>query len=395
MRPVRFIDQHPIQNKRVLLRVDFNVSLKGNNTIADEYRITQSLETIRHLLKEENTLILVSHLGRPKGKRMKEYSLLPVVKTLRRYLPGVPITLVDTIEDVKGKVVPEKSILVLENIRFYKEEEENDTTFAKKLASIADVFVNDAFGVSHRSNASIVAVSSFLPSYGGLLLKKEMTMIDLVTEHPKKPVVAIIGGAKISTKIDLIGRLIDIADVVLLGGGLANTFFKAEGYHIGASICEDEEVQHAQRLMFMAAKKHTALVVPEDVVLGTPDNGENGGTVVKIEEVSAHEKKSILDIGPETQALFGAKIAKANTIIWNGPVGYIENPNYRRGTDFIYYAIAQNDHATSVVGGGETLAAISKKEYLDRITHISTGGGAMLEYIEKGTLPGIEALKNY
>lgn len=388
-----YIDDTTIQDKTVLVRVDFNVTLNPNRKIADDFRIRQSLPTIKYLLDNNNSIILVSHLGRPNGREM-DYSLKPVAEDLKALLPETSIELVDTVDSMQQLEKHKKHVYLLENIRFYEEEKKNDEPFAKSLAELADVYVNDAFGVSHRVNASTVGITKHLPSFGGLLLKKEVEMIDKVIKNPKSPVVAIIGGAKIQTKINLIGKLIELADVVLVGGGLANTFFKAEGHNIGTSICADEEVENAQKLMFLASKKHTALVVPEDVVLGTKDNGKDGGEVLKIEDVSENEKRAILDIGPETQAQFGAKIASANTIIWNGPVGYNENKNYRRGTEFIYYAIAQNEHALSVVGGGDTLATISKKEYLDRITHISTGGGAMLEYIEHGTLPGLEALKS-
>jgi phosphoglycerate kinase len=222
-------------------------------------------------------------------------------------------------------------------------------------------------------------------------LAKEIEIIGDVLKKPKKPFVFIMGGAKISTKIDLINRLIEIADYLLIGGGLANTFLCAQEYNIGKSFCEYREVNQAKKLLFLAAQKNTAVILPSDVVIGDPKNTANGGEGRKIDAIP--DKVYILDIGPETQAQFGAIIAKAKTIIWNGPVGYFENPHFKRGTDFIYYAITHNKDAVSIVGGGDTLAAISKEEYLHKITHISTGGGAMLEFIEKGTLPGIQALQ--
>ncbi len=391
---IKFIDQVKIKNKRVLLRVDFNVTLNPDHTIADDFRIRQSLSTIKFLLKNNNQIILVSHLDRPKN-RDKKYSLKPVIKDLQKYLSNTPIELIDDfLKDNSWSENQEpKKIFFLENIRFYKGEEQNNLKFAKKLASLADVFVNDAFGVSHRVNASIVGVTKYLPSYGGLLLKKEIKMISKATQKIKRPFIAIIGGAKISTKIALIDKLMDIADSILIGGGLANTFLCAQENKIGNSFCEYERVQTARRFLFQAAQKNTAIVLPEDVVVGDRNNRENGGTVLKIEDIKDNETGAILDIGSETKAKFGAIIAKAKTIIWNGPVGYVENPSFKRGTDFIYYAITQNPEAISIVGGGDTLAAISKKEYLDKITHISTGGGAMLEFIEKGTLPGIKALE--
>ncbi len=395
MPQIKFIDQVPIVNKKVLLRVDFNVTLNPDHSLADDFRIRQSLPTIKYLLQNKNKIILVSHLDRPK-KRDPKYSLKPVVKDFQKYFPSYKIILTENLNPKKEPFVSQKQneIIFLENIRFWPEEQKNDPSFAKKLAGLADVFVNDAFGVSHRANASVVGVPKYLPSYGGLLLKKEIETISKAIENPKHPFVAIIGGAKISTKIALIDKLLEISDYLLIGGGLANTFLCAQGINIGNSFCEYEKVSMARKLLFKAAQRKVAIVLPEDVIVGDPENEENGGKVLKVEQIHDGEDGAILDIGPETQAKFAAIIAKSKTIIWNGPVGYIENPAFRRGTDFIYYCITQNPEAISIVGGGDTLAAISKKEYLDKITHISTGGGAMLEFIEKGTLPGIEALKS-
>jgi len=244
----------------------------------------------------------------------------------------------------------------------------------------------------HRKDASITGIPHYLPSYGGLLLKKEITVISKATKNPKKPFVAIIGGAKIETKINVINKLTEIADYVLIGGALANTFLCAHGYEIGKSYCQLEYVNMARKLLLLASQKKTAVIIPSDVVIGNPNNSVHGGKVVKVDEIP--KGAVVLDIGPETQAKYGSVIAKAKTIVWNGPIGYMENPAFKRGTDFIYYAISDNRSATSIVGGGDTLGAISKKEYLDKITHISTGGGAMLEFIEKGSLPGIEALRS-
>lgn len=396
---ITFIDNVEIKNKRILLRVDFNVSLTLQNQIADDARIQQALPTINHLLKNGNKLILVTHFGRPKG-RDEKLSNKVVADRLQGYLPTYKVKLInDFLTENKETFVNQKEdeIFMLENIRFYPEEKKNDPQFAAKLAALADVYVNDAFGVSHRADASIVGVPTTMkgdksmPSYGGLLLKRETEMISKAINNPRKPMVAIIGGAKISNKISLIGRLMEIADYLIVGGGLANTFLAAQGFNIGKSICEHEELDNARRLFFNAAQKHTTIQLPVDVIVGTGLQDTNS-VVKKIEDVT--ETDFILDIGPETQAKYSTIIAPAKTIVWNGPVGYFENPVFRRGTDFIYYAIAHNNGSTlSIVGGGDTLAAISKKEYLDHITHISTGGGAMLEFIEKGTLPGIEALK--
>ena len=393
MSKIIYIDEVEIKNKIVLLRVDVNVSLNANNTIADDARIIQILPTIKYLLKNNNKLIIVSYLGRPKTRDLK-FSLKVVVNRLKDFFPNNRIDLVDDFLTADKKIFQNQrseQILILENIRFYPEESQNDLQFSKKLASLADLFINDAFGQSHRIQSSIVGVPQFIPSYGGLLLKKEVKMISIVINDPKKPLVAIIGGIKVSTKIGLINRLTEIADHLLIGGGLANTFICAQGINIGNSFYDYEAVEQARKILYIAEKTKTLLILPVDAVVCDKKDCQENSQVVKVNKIPSGF--SIFDIGPETKARFGAIIAKAKTIIWNGPMGYFENPAFRQGTDFVYYAITENKDAVSIVGGGDTLAAISKKEYLDKITHISTGGGAMLEFIEKGTLPGIEALK--
>lgn len=384
-------DEH-IENKRVIIREDFDVSL-FHNAIADDTRLKQSLPTIEYLLRGHNRLILVSKINRPKT-RDAEHSLIHILPDLKKYLPQYKIQFVTDFLDPKEKKVFErqtdKEIILLENIRFYPQEKANDKDFAKQLADLADIYVDDAFAMMHRKEASVVGIPRYLPSFAGLLVEKEVTMIDKAIKNPKKPVVAIIGGAKISTKIPVLGKLLEISDYLILGGGLANTFFCAEGYNIGKSYCELEEVENAKKLLFLAAKKHTAIVLPTDVIVGNPENMTHTGHDYRINEIP--KGLAALDIGPETKARFGAIINKAKTIIWNGPMGMFENPAYRQGTDFIYYAIAHNPHAISLVGGGDTLNAIQHKHHLDKITHISTGGGAMLEFIENGTLPGLEVL---
>ncbi|MEX1052438.1 MAG: phosphoglycerate kinase [Patescibacteria group bacterium] len=391
---VKYIDRAHINNKTVLLRVDFNVALTKSAKVADDYRIRQSIPTIKYLLSKKNKILLISHLGRPNNKETK-LSLKPVVKHLQKLLPKNKIDLVEDFTTEKGikKIESQKTneVLMLENIRYYKEEQKNTPSFSKKLASLADVFVNDAFGVSHRENASVTGVAKFVPSYGGLLLKKEIETISKILNNPKKPYVAIIGGAKISTKIEFVDKLLGFTDFLLIGGGVADTMLKAQGFEIGKSLTDKKEEKLAKKLFDLAKKKKTEIVLPLDVVIGNSTATNNLTETRKIGNVP--KQKYILDIGPETEARFGSIISEAKTIVWNGPLGYFENKLFRRGTDFIYYAITQNSKALSIVGGGSTLAAISKKEYLEKITHISTGGGAMLEFIEKGTLPGIEALK--
>jgi phosphoglycerate kinase len=392
MTKITYIDEAEIKNKTVLLRVDFDVSLNPDHSIANDARIQHNLPTIKYLLKNGNKLICVAKLNRPKNRDPK-HSLIIVVKRLREYLPDYKITLVDDFQTCDRKIFKEQGsdeILVLENIRFYPQEKDYSTIFAKQLASLADIYVNDAFAVCHRTETSVIGPPKFIPAYGGLLLKKELEMITKVIHNPKKPIVAIIGGAKVSTKIGLINKLVSLVDYLIIGGGLANTFVCAQGFEVGTSFCEYESVQLARKLLSLSKENRATIELPVDVIVA--DKNYQNIETVKINSIP--HGKSILDIGPETMASFGNIIAKAKTIIWNGPVGYFENKSFRNGTDFIYYAITENDQATSIVGGGDTLAAISKKEYLDKITHISTGGGAMLELIEKGTLPGIEALKN-
>lgn len=392
--PITYIDAVEIKNKTVLLRADFDVSLNEDATIANDLRIQQNIPTIQYLLKNNNRIICVAKLNRPHGRDPDpKHSLKIVVERLKTYLPDNTITLIDDFLTTDPSIIKSqisKEILVLENIRFYKEEKQNDPEFAKKLALLADVYVNDCFAMAHRTEASVVGVPQFIPSYGGLLLKKEVETISRIIDEPRKPVVVVLGGSKISTKINLIGKLLNIADHVLVGGGIANTFLASQNIEVGKSIFEYDEKENARRLLYEAKRRNAEIVLPSDSVVGDPTNTTQGGVVKSNDQITRED--NILDIGPETQARWGSLINSAKTIIWNGPVGYFENPQYRRGTDFIYYTVAHTEDAVSIVGGGDTLAAISKKEYLDNITHISTGGGAMLEFIEKGTLPGLEAL---
>lgn len=391
---VKFIDEHKITNKRVLLRVDFNVTLTAGFKIADDERIKQSLPTIKNLLKGNNRLILVAHLNRPK-KRDKKHSFKVAAKRLQEYLTQNKVIFVDDFLSEKGRDQIENQkkgqVVFLENIRFYEGETKNDREFSRNLSSIADVYVDDAFGNCHRTHASMVGVAEFLPSYGGILLKKEIEVIGHLLKRPRHPFVAIIGGSKISTKFELLHKLTEISDVMVLGGGIANTFLDAKDLPIGRSLYEKGMEGEVKQIIREAKKHGTEIVLPEDVAVGEKNNNENGGEVRKVENVRV--KDVILDVGPETMAQYGRIVMTARTIIWNGPVGYIENEQFKRGTDFLYYSMAHNGDVTSIVGGGDTIAAISKKEYLDNITHISTGGGAMLEFIEKGTLPGIKALE--
>lgn len=383
---MKYIDEVEIKNRKVLLRVDFNVPLNPDKTVANDERIKASLPTLSYLLKNNNKLILISHLGRPKA-RDEAFSLKPIADKLQRYLPAYKIILIDDfLNNNETMKQSNNEILLLENIRFYEGEKKNDPEFIKKLASLADVFVNDAFAVCHRNTASVVGITTILPSYGGLLVKKEVTMLSKIIQNPQKPVVAILAGSKISTKVGLIERFIEIADHILLGGGLANTMLLAQGKQVGQSLVEKESLELAKTLLAKAQAKGTDLVIPTDAIIQT-------GDTKSVDSVGPDD--NMLDIGPESRKHFAEVIAAAKTIIWNGPVGMFEDPKFKGGSDAIYDAIIANTQAVSILGGGDTLSAIADKPGKEKITHISTAGGAMLEFIEKnGALPGITALEN-
>lgn len=384
---IKFISDTEPSNKRILLRVDFNVSLNGDYTIADDQRIRQSLPTIRLLLKNHNKLILLSHLGRPKGRDPK-LSLSKVAEQLHSYLPDFQVSIVDDFLTDKSMInsQQENQILMLENIRYYEGEKKNDPDFVKSLASLSDIYIDDAFAVCHREDASVVGIPSLLPSFGGLLLKNEITAMDMLLQNPQHPFIAILAGAKISTKLPLIQKLLPLVDRLLLGGGLANTLLLAKGMQIGKSIAEPELLKEAKKVLFEAENK---IVLPIDAIVGRAT--DDPSPVTKPINLIAPDEM-ILDIGDQTRISFSEIISGAKTIVWNGPLGYFENPLYRQGSKAICKAITDNTQASSIVGGGETLAAIAGSGKLDKITHISTGGGAMLTYLEKGTLPGISAL---
>lgn len=390
---IKTFQKKSITNSTVLLRVDFNVALTPKRHIADDARIIQALPTIRPLLQDNNKLIIVSHLDRPK-KRDPKCSLSIVAERLQGFLHNYNVCVIDDFQSEKDqarlKLQQPWEVFMLENIRFYEGEQKNDSDFAKQLASLADVYVNDAFGVCHRNDASVVGIPKFIPSYAGLLLAKEIRAISNLMNGAQKPITAIIGGAKISTKIAFLSKLIDLAEYVLLGGGIAHTFLLAQNKHIGNSLVEKDQVQLAQQLLEYAATKKTTILLPVDAV-GRDNTSDGKVKVYNMKDIP--ETFTIYDIGPETQAQYAHVISKSKTIVWNGPVGYCEDEEFTRGTDFLYYTIAHTNDAFSLVGGGDTIAAISKKAYLNKITHISTGGGAMLEFIEKSTLPGIEALR--
>ncbi|MDP4030841.1 MAG: phosphoglycerate kinase [Patescibacteria group bacterium] len=382
-----------LKGKKVLLRVDYNVSLFDGLRLGDDTRILQTLPTINYLLKQGCTLYLVSHLGRPEGRRQKQFSLRPVAEHLQTLLKRKVVFFGEDLlkdEDIKRlQAVKKGTIVLLENIRYYPGEEINDADFSRRLAGLGQVFVNDAFGVDHRAHASTAGVTAYLPAVSGFLLQKEADMISKAMEKPRRPLVAIVGGAKAETKITLIDRLLEKADALIIGGGVANTFLKAWGYDVGQSLVNYEMVELAKKLFWKAARSKTRMLLPSDVVVGNLAKNKYVGIA---DSSRIPKDMQALDIGPQSQAEFGAEIARAKTIIWNGPMGVYENSKFTTGTDFIYHAIAENRTSLSVVGGGDTLAALKEKDFLKTIDHVSTGGGAMLEFIERGSLPGIDAL---
>ncbi len=381
-----------VKGKRIIMRVDYNVSLGQDLKIADDTRIRHTIPTIKYLLSQNCTVFLCAHLGQPTGGTDPKYSLAPVAKHLEKLLGRK----VNFVEDYLGnagnevlRLSKQGSVTLLENTRFFPGEKKNDPEFSKDLAKFGEVFVNDAFGTAHREDASIVGVPKILPAVAGFSFKKEVETILAAVENPKKPLVVILGGAKVSDKIAMLYRLIERADAILIGGGMANTFLCAKGYPMGRSYCELGSVKVAKELLEVASKGRTKVYLPSDVIVGDLKTGAHNGPVTM--DMIPVEMQA-LDIGPETQVKYGRVIAGAGTIVWNGPMGVFEVPQFAVGTDYIFHALTQNEGAFVVVGGGDTLAAIQKQEHLERIDHISTGGGAMLELIEKGTLPGIEAL---
>lgn len=385
------IDRLDVLNRRVILRVDFNVTLT-HGALADDTRIMQALPTISELSVRGATVILVTHLGRPNGRRLKRYSIVPVARRLQKLIKRSVTVIEDfTTDSGKRKLMRLEpgSLAMLENIRFYPGEERNDPQFSARLAQLGDVYVNDAFGTDHRVHASTVGVTNHLPSYAGRLLESELQMISHLVRNPKRPFVAVIGGLKAETKIALIGRLLSLVDQLLVGGAIANTFFQAWGFKTGTADVNRELVEIARGLIWKASQTNTALVFPQDVVVGRTPPGRL--FVVASDRIPSGSR--VLDIGLKTQKQYAEVISQGRTIVWNGPMGMFEFSYLREGSDAIYRAIAANKAAFSVVGGGETLSVLSQQPIIGKNLHISTGGGALLEFIEKGTLPAIEALR--
>ena len=381
-----------VAGKKVLVRVDFNVPLNDKGEITDDTRITASLPTIQYLLEQKAAVILMAHLGRPKGQVKPELSLAPVAKHLGKLLGKkilfAPDCVGEAAQAAASKLKP-GHILLLENLRFHKEEEQNDMEFAEKLASLADLYVNDGFGVSHRAHASVEGVTHFLPAAAGFLLEKEIQYVGQAVTNPLHPFVAIIGGAKVSDKIGVISNLLDKVDTLLIGGGMANTFLAAQGYKMGKSLVEEDKLDLAKELLAKAKKNKVNMLLPTDLVMAAEFAPDTEHVTEKVKNLN--QAYMALDIGAETSKAYAEALADAKMIVWNGPMGVFEMDAFCKGTEAVAKAVAKS-RATSIVGGGDSVAAIEKLGLAKRITHISTGGGASLEYLEGKVLPGVAAL---
>ena len=384
-----------VRSKRVLVRVDYNVPLDANGNVSDDKRITASLPTINYLLEQGARIILCSHLGRPKGEVKKEFSLAPVAKRLKELLPNVNIYFAsDCIGEEaqqKAAALKDGEILLLENLRFHKEEEKNDPEFAKKLASLAEIYVSDAFGTVHRAHASTAGVAAYLPAVAGFLIGMDLSIMGGALENPERPFVAILGGAKVADKIGVITNLLNKCDTLLIGGGMAYTFFKAMGYEIGDSLLDAESIDLAKQLMETAKEKGVKLLLPVDTVVAKAFAADAEHMTVAANAIPAGWQG--LDIGEKTRELFAAEIKNAKTVIWNGPMGVFEFPEFAKGTEAVAKACAECG-GTTIIGGGDSASAVKKLGYADKMTHISTGGGASLEFLEGKVLPGVAALND-
>ncbi len=392
MMSLRTLQNTDVSGKRVLMRADFNVPLK-EGVITDDTRIQAAMQSITYILDHGASLVLMSHLGRPKGERKAEFSLAPVAARLSELLKKE----VKMADDVVGPVVEEAAsalkpgeILLLENVRFYKEETDNDPEFAKRLAALADLFVNDAFGTAHRAHASTEGVTKHLPSCAGFLIEKEVSFFQPILDDPKKPLVAVIGGAKVSSKIAVLESLLPNCAGFVIGGGMAYTFLKAQGHEVGKSLVEDDYIETARQFLAAAEKRGTTIILPVDHVVAAEFDAASKPEHVDGVEIPAD--RLAMDIGPKTIDAANALIADANTIVWNGPMGVFEFENFASGTKAVAVAIADSK-AITVVGGGDSVAAVNAFNLAEKMDHVSTGGGASLEFLEGKQLPGIVALK--
>ncbi|MBR3838882.1 MAG: phosphoglycerate kinase [Clostridia bacterium] len=386
------IEDIDVKGKKVIVRVDFNVPFDSEGNISDDKRIVGALPTIKYLIDNNAKVILVSHLGRPKGEFNMKYSMAPASKRLGELLGINVIQATDVIgEDAKAKAAALENgqVLMLENARFHKEEEKNDAAFAKELASMAEIYVNDAFGTAHRAHATTAGLADYLPAVSGYLIQKEISVMGKALANPERPFLAILGGAKVSDKIEVIKNLLDKVDYLIIGGGMAYTFVKAQGNDVGTSICEMDKLDLANELIESAKAKGVKLLLPVDNVVSDGFSNEANKQTVASDAIPAGWGG--MDIGPKTIALFSEAIAASKTIVWNGPMGVFEFANFAVGTRAIAKAVAESG-AISIIGGGDSAAAVEQLGFADKITHISTGGGASLEFLEGKVLPGIACL---
>ncbi|MDD6920082.1 MAG: phosphoglycerate kinase [Eubacteriales bacterium] len=387
---VRDID---VSGKRVIVRCDFNVPMKEGK-ITDDTRITAALPTIKYLVENNAKVIIMSHMGRPKGRPNMEFTLKPVAVRLSELIgQDVKFNSSESVVDDEIKKVVSKlkdgEVMLLENTRFRKEETDNDEEFSKELASLADIFVNDAFGTAHRAHASTAGIAAYLPSVSGFLIENEIKYLGQAVENPKRPLLAIMGGAKVGDKILLIKNLLSKVDSLIIGGGMAYTFIKAQRYEIGKSLLDADNIELAKELMELAKKNNVKMLIPVDTACAKEFSNDSEKKTVDITDIPADMMG--MDIGDKTVALFEEEIAKANTIVWNGPMGVFEMPNFENGTRKIAEALAKSD-AITIIGGGDSAAAVNQFGLSDKMTHISTGGGASMEYLEGKVLPGIDVL---
>ena len=384
-----------VSGKKVLLRCDFNVPQnKETGEITSDKRIKAALPTIKYLLDNGAAVIACSHLGKPKGEWKPKLSLAPVAEHLSKLLDRPVIFANDIIgEDAKAKAAALKpgEIMLLQNLRYDIREEKNDPEFAKELASLADIYVSDAFGTVHRAHASTAGVAAYLPAYAGLLVLKELSVMGKALEEPARPFVAVLGGAKVSDKIGVINNLLSKADTIIIGGGMAYTFIKAMGYEIGKSLLEEDKLDYARSMIEKAKEKNVKLLLPVDTAVGSEFAPDCERKVVKVSEIPADWMG--MDIGPETIKLFSDAVKSAATVVWNGPMGVFEVDAFAQGTEAMAKALAESG-AVTIVGGGDSAAAVEKLGYADKMTHISTGGGASLEFLEGLELPGVACLMN-
>ena len=389
---VRDID---LKGKKVLVRCDFNVPLDENFNITDNRRIVGALPTIKYLLDNDCKVILCSHLGRPKGQVKKEFSLAPVAKELSKEL-GIDVKLAEDVTGPSAKELTsnmkEGEVVLLENVRFDPREEKNDESLSKEFASLADIYVNDAFGTCHRAHSSTAGVAKFLPSACGFLIEKELKALGDALNNPKRPFVAILGGKKVSDKIGVIDSLLEKVDTLLIGGGMAYTFFKAQGYNVGNSVCELDKLDLALSLMEKAKAKGVKMLLPVDNKVGKEFDPNTESKIVKYSEIP--DDWEGFDIGPETIKMYTEELKNAKTILWNGPVGLFEFDQFAVGTNAIANCLANLTDCTTIIGGGDSAAAVTKAGLADKMSHISTGGGASLEFIEGKALPGIECIQD-